>query len=86
MIKTCSLAKAIESLKRILQQIAPALEAQVASEQGIPLPAPLVPPEGGPAPGETIRKERPPLGPGPNLNPVDQNPAASAASAQQVTA
>ena len=85
LIKTFAREKAIESLKRIIQAIAPALEAQVAAEQGIPLPAPLVPPAGGPAPGETIRKERPPLGPGPNLNPVDQNPAASAGAAQQVS-
>ena len=89
LIKTFSREKAIESVKRIIQQIAPAVEAQAAAELGVPLPTPppLVSQTGGPAPGEEIRRSRPPVpvpGVGSPVDPVDQNPAVSAGTAQQV--
>ena len=78
--------KALETVKRFIAQNSDAIAAKVAAEQGIP-PTPLIPQDGGPAPGEEARFARPDVpvqGTG-TPNPIpDQNPGATIGTAQQV--
>ncbi len=79
-----------EQLMKLLDEFmgaaAGAIFAQVAAEQNVPLP---IPPDGGPAPGETTRNARPPVpvpAVGSPITDVDQNPAVSAGTAQIASA
>ena len=69
--------KILLAADQIMDEMMPALKAQVAAEQGIPpAPPPLVSPEGGPAPDQAVRFARPAVpvaGAGsPNPNPAQR--------------
>lgn len=78
----------LKLVQQFAQQQGPALMAQAAADQQIPLPIPgLANQSGGPAPGDQGRQARPPVpmpGVGMSPTPVDQNPMQTAGTAQQV--
>ena len=84
-------AEALKVFQAFVQEYSPAIASQVAAEQGISLPPPVVPPSGGPAVPGQPREERPGVNaPGagaPLVNPEQAGPDGVAPSIQtaQVT-
>jgi len=78
----------LQVVQQFAKQQGPEIVAQAAADQGIPLPPQnLAPPSGGPIEPGGARPARPPVpipGVGAPTTTVDQNPLASAATAQEV--
>lgn len=86
--KAIGQSEMLKLLQQFIQNQGPAIFAQAAAEQNIPLDIPgLANQSGGPAPAEDFRMNRPPApvaGQGVSPTPVDQNPAQSAGAATEI--